>query len=78
LSFWIFQKILYQGKLNSEIVESIRNSTLADMPFEGVVAKSALDRKTKLPLLFKIKTNAWLDKLKTKCGDDVKLFEELA
>jgi hypothetical protein len=46
--------------------------------FEGVICKGPIDRKTKLPIMFKVKTRAWLDKLKNKCADNEKLFEELS
>ncbi len=71
-------EILFEGHVNSELVESVKNSTLLGMSLEGVVCKGPIDRKTKLPVMFKIKSQAWLDKLKKKCGDDEALFEKLA
>jgi hypothetical protein len=48
------------------------------MTFEGVVCKGANDKKTKMPIMFKIKSQAWLDKLKEHCKEDEALFNKLA
>lgn len=63
--------VLYEGKANQTFVESVREWGLEGITFEGVVCKGA-----KRP--FKIKTKAWLEALKTKCGDDEDLFNRLA
>jgi hypothetical protein len=70
--------ILYEGKFNKIIEEQIRDSSFPGITFEGVICKGPIDRKTKLPIMFKVKTRAWLDKLKNKCADNEKLFEELS
>lgn len=69
--------ILYEGTPNAEFIESVRNSTLEGMTFEGVVCKGELDNRRR-PITFKVKADAWLERLKDKCGDDSKLFEKLA
>lgn len=71
-------KILYEGHITTEIVDKIKKSTLDGMTFEGVVAKGANDRKTKMPIMFKIKSNAWLNKLKDHCKNDENLFNKLS
>lgn len=71
-------KVLYYGKANSLFVEQVISSNLENMTFEGVVCKGKNDKKTKMPIMFKIKSKAWLDKLKTFCKDDEKLFQQLA
>jgi hypothetical protein len=71
-------KVLYYGKANSFFIEQVRSSTLDNMTFEGVVCKGKNDKKTKMPIMFKVKSRAWLDKLKTICKDDEKLFQQLA
>lgn len=68
--------ILYEGKVNADFIQSVRDSTLEGMTFEGVICKGGLDNR-KRPNNFKLKSTAWLDKLKTKCGDDVAMFEKL-
>lgn len=68
--------ILYEGKANADFIQSVRDSTLEGMTFEGVICKGSLDNR-KRPNNFKLKSTAWLDKLKTKCGDDEAMFEKL-
>lgn len=46
------------------------------MTFEGVICKGPY-KSPGLPWMFKIKSNAWYDKLKNKCSNDQKLFEKL-
>jgi len=69
-------KLLYHGNCNSEFVDSVKNGTLEGMTFEGVICK-APNGKTPLPIMFKIKNIAWIEKLKTYCKGDVALFHEL-
>lgn len=66
-------KVLFQGRMTEELVEQIRRSQIEGMSFEGVVCK-ALHEDT----MFKIKSRAWLEKLKEHCGDNHHLYEELA
>lgn len=67
--------ILHKGYLTEEIVKMIKSSTLPGMPEEGVVAKGVDGGKL---VMFKIKSNAWLDRLRVQCGDDDRLFEKLS
>jgi hypothetical protein len=66
-------RLLYQGKANAEFENSVRDSSI-NITFEGVVCKG-MYRNTLV--MFKIKSNAWIEKLKQFCGGDLKLFEEL-
>lgn len=71
-------EILYYGKANKEFIESVRNSTLDGMTFEGVVCKGFERRKKKSKnIFFKIKSQAWFDKLKDFCNGDEQLFEDM-
>jgi hypothetical protein len=67
-------KILYRGNFTHTLYEAIKNSTLPNMTFEGAVCKGTKDKQ---PLMFKIKSNAWLTKLRNYCKGDEKLFKEL-
>lgn len=69
--------LLYQGFLNQEFIESVKNGTLKGMTFEGVLCK-ANQGTPGLPYMFKIKNKAWLDKLKSFCKDDAAMFERLS
>jgi len=65
--------ILHVGKIDEEFVEEIRaNTELA----EGIVCKGKGKHKGE-PLMFKIKTRAWIDKVKAKCGGDENKLREL-
>jgi hypothetical protein len=70
-------KVLYEGYATSELFNQVKQSTLPDMPFEGVVCKGANDKKTKMPIMFKIKSKAWLDKLWDQCQGNENLFNRL-
>lgn len=71
-------KVCYEGHVNTELFDKVKQSTLKGMTFEGVVCKGANDKLTKAPIMFKIKSKAWLDKLREYCKGDEKLFERLS
>lgn len=71
-------KVCYEGHVTPELFDKVKQSTLKGMTFEGVVCKGANDKLTKMPIMFKIKSKAWLEKLKDFCKDDIKLFEKLS
>ena len=71
-------KVLYEGYVNIEFLDKVKQSTLKGMTFEGVVCKGANDKKTNMPIMFKIKSRAWLNKLKEHCKGDEALFNKLA
>jgi hypothetical protein len=67
--------VVLEGKLTPEIINDIRNGRLDGMTsIEGVVAKAKGIRHNGM---VKIKTYQWLDKLKTFCNNDEKLFNRL-
>lgn len=72
-------KVLHVGKVGPEFVRKVRESELEGITFEGVVCKAPNPRgkKTGKRVCFKIKTQAWLDKLKDSCGNDLSKFERL-
>lgn len=71
--------VLYRGKANQTFIDSVRKSTLEGMTFEGVVCKAPNPNKKKTgkPVMFKIKTEAWLEKLKEHCQGNEGMFEKL-
>lgn len=71
-------KVLYEGKVSSILFDQVKKSTLPGMTLEGVVCKGASDNKAKMPVMFKIKSQAWLDKLKNYCKDDINLLNKLS
>ena len=68
--------MLYNGIANHDFVNSVRKSELENMTFEGVVCKGGTDKHGNVNM-FKIKSQAWLDKLKNRFADDEKMFELL-
>jgi len=71
-------KVLYQGNVTTELFDAIKQSTLAGMTFEGCVCKGENDKRTKSPIMFKIKSHAWLNKLKEHCKGNESLFNRLS
>lgn len=71
-------KVCYEGYLTTELFDMVKQSKLPGMTEEGVVCKGENDKKTKMPIMFKIKSRAWLEKLKEYCKDDKCLFERLS
>ena len=69
--------VVYEGKVNETFIQNVRNSNVEGIGFEGCVCKGANDKKTKMPIMFKIKTLAWLNKLKEFCNGDENLFFKL-
>lgn len=70
-------KVLYEGHVDSTLFDKVKQSSLKGMTFEGVVCKGASDNNSSMPIMFKIKSQAWLDKLKDYCKDDESLFHKL-
>lgn len=70
-------KVLYHGEVTADFIESVRAGTLPGMTFEGVVCKGVNDKKTKMPIMFKQKSRAWLDKLREHCGNNHEQFNAL-
>jgi hypothetical protein len=68
-------QVLYRGKCNSSFIESVRASKLEGMPFEGVVCKAHHPKRGNI--MFKVKSQAWLNKVKEKYGDKPELVEDL-
>lgn len=68
--------LLYQGTFNRTLEEEVRSGALPGMTFEGIVCKGS-HVSPGLPLMFKVKNQAWLDRLRTLCGDDATLFEKM-
>ena len=55
-------KLLYQGNITQEFINQVREGLLEGMTYEGVVCKGR-HIKPGLPLMFKIKSNNWYNKI---------------
>jgi hypothetical protein len=74
--------ILFRGQLDEdderELIERIHADELEGVTSEGVVFKSArFERKLGHPLMFKVKTEAWKQRLKEFVGGDEYKFKKL-
>lgn len=70
-------KLLYRGNMNKEVEEQIRKQELPGITFEGAVGKIKVKGKTQNPAMFKVKTYAWLERLKNYCKGDDNLYKRL-
>lgn len=70
-------RLLYHGCVDRNFVASVRDGSLPGVTSEGVVCKST-EQERRVPIMFKIKTQAWLDRLRDLCSGDDALFAELA
>lgn len=61
-------KFLFYGKITEAIEAQIRAGNFPGATFEGVVCKASPQKKWTLPLMFKIKNQAWIDAVKAKHG----------
>lgn len=71
-------KVLYQGRVTTDLFDKVKQSTLPGMTFEGVVCKGASESNARMPVMFKIKSQAWLDKLREYVKGDENLFNLLS
>lgn len=69
--------MLYHGKANETFVSEVKESKLEGMTFEGVICKGKY-QSPGLPLMFKVKNQAWFEKLRSYCKDDEELFKNLS
>lgn len=69
--------LLFEGILNNEIIQMVKNQTLPGITKEGVVGKQ-LSGRPGLPDMFKIKTDLWLNNLKSYCNGNEELFKKLS
>lgn len=67
-------KVLFEGYITTDFVDKVKNSELPGMTFEGSVCKGVDYGKI---VMFKIKSQKWLDKLKIFCGNDINIYNKL-
>jgi hypothetical protein len=69
--------LLYVGNANHPFVDSVKDGTLQGLSCEGVVCKTKNPKNGYPPLMFKIKTLQWIQRLEDYCKGDQKLFSQL-
>lgn len=72
-----FPALLHIGKIDEDFFQSVRNRTLPGMTFEGVIGKGEFSQQLGHAIMFKIKSNDWLNKLRTFCNGDEALYSRL-
>ncbi len=68
-------RLLHLGNANKTFEESVRNGELEGMTFEGVVCK--INHKPQHRTMFKIKSAAWIKRLREFCAGDENKFNRL-
>lgn len=61
--------LVHYGNVTDEIVKQVWEGTLPGVTFEGVVCKGAPLKKGYPPYMFKIKSKAWIDRVKSVYQD---------
>lgn len=69
--------IIYEGNPTDPIREQVKQGLFEGQTFEGVICKGPLDSRGR-PIMFKIKSDAWYDRLRLYCQGDQSLFDSLA
>jgi hypothetical protein len=62
--------MLYYGNCNREFVEAVKTGNLEGMTFEGVVCKASRAKASHSPIMFKVKNQAWIEKLRSTVPAD--------
>ena len=68
-------KLLHYGIIDQNIESLIHSGSLPGMGFEGVVCKARRPKTFSEPIMYKIKNQAWIDKV--KANFDKSKWEEL-
>lgn len=66
--------LLHQGSISQEMDTEVRNGTLQGMTFEGIVAKAPISKKWAEPAMFKIKNQAWIEKVRALHGEKADFY----
>jgi hypothetical protein len=69
---------IYHGKMNRDIIKLVKEGKLEGQSYEGIVCKANRPRPNcSEPIMFKAKSNAWIDMLHKKFKDKPELIKEL-
>lgn len=66
--------MVYYGNYNSEFASAVKRGSLEGMTFEGVVCKGVRSNQV---VMFKIKSDAWMHRLREYCHGDEELFRRM-
>lgn len=70
-------RVVYVGNPTQDFIESVKNGTLPFVTFEGVVCRGAPLKKGYQPHAFKVKSLAWIQKVREVYGNDPKVLADL-
>ena len=70
-------QLLHEGPVTPELIDSIRSDSLPGITEEGVIFKGRAGKNGGKTVMWKVKTQRWLDRLKEHCAGDEQLFEKL-
>lgn len=65
--------LVHHGNITDSLIQEVWNGTLPGVTFEGVVCKGAPLKNGYPPHMFKIKSKAWIDKVKSLYKDPKQL-----
>lgn len=71
-------ELIYHGQITPDIITKIKQGTFDGMTKEGVICKANNPKNKHNPIMFKIKSDLWINKLKHFCGKNEKLFKILS
>lgn len=70
-------RVVYQGNPGADFVQAVKDGTLEGVTYEGVVCKGAPLKKNLQPVMFKVKSEAWVQAVKARYGNDPKKLADL-
>lgn len=70
--------LVHVGRVDKDFLGQVRAGTLPGVSLEGIIGKTAQDRASTPPVMFKHKAQAWYDRLLEMCAGDQALFDRLS
>ena len=70
--------LVHVGRVDKDFLGQVRAGTLPGVSLEGIIGKTAQDRASTPPIMFKHKAQAWYDRLREMCAGDQALFDRLS
>ena len=71
-------RLLHEGLVTQELLDRVRAGEFPGVTEEGVVGKTAQEKASIPPSMFKHKSQKWYDKLKDMCKEDLDMYSRLS
>lgn len=68
---------IYRGNANSDFIRAVKQGMLPGMTAEGVVCKQSRSKPSHPPVMFKLKSETWIERVRSLYTDPAKLKELL-